>query len=161
MLALWAERSLAHQRHATGICVAWWWHATHVPRRATLVSAVCLWHANLVPRPAPFRDGRGAHLACPWPVTHFYSTTTVCYCNASYTQTQTPMSPKAKLLLFPTGWLLAGTNSKIKVHLPLFISFTLITDHLDRFPLLESPIHEQVISNESWGNNSHWHHRVN
>ena len=114
--ALWAKRSLARlgtpQAHARHASARTWHamatreachHAIRMPRRATLVPPLCLWHASLVPRPAPLCAGRGAHLACPWPVTHFYSTITVCYCNASYTQTHATWSPKAKLLLFPTG----------------------------------------------------------
>ena len=101
--ALWAERLLARHRHVS----ARTWHttdtvqachhsATHMPRRATLVPPLRLWHAKLVPRPGPLCAARDAPLACPWPVTHFHSTITVCCCNASHTETHTHWSPKAE-----------------------------------------------------------------
>ena len=89
-------RAMGTPRHANGTPQARRRRATSTPPICLGVPPLYLWHANLVPRPAPLCADRGAHQACPWPVTHFYPTITVFYCNASYTQTQTPRSPKLK-----------------------------------------------------------------
>ena len=54
------------------------------------------WHASFIHRPALLCNGRGAPLACLWPVTQFYSTITGCY----------PLIP---ISLFIIVRLLAGT----------------------------------------------------
>ena len=108
--------TLGSPRHAHGTAKAQCRRATTAPPICLGVPSLC--HSSAYGTPALCL---GPPLfapteACLWPVTHLNSNITVCYCNASHPQTHAHRSPKAKLLLFPTCWLLIGTPLRLCQH---------------------------------------------